>query len=148
MWSRDHAALEFLAPGAPKDTLAMQLEVVAHLPEGARAWLEAPLWLIDAMREHSPFVEVDDKREVGRLPVNPHGARLLGEAVFPAGSQAALRLVVHIPSRLRRKPYEVYVRQLWKGQEVGRVTWRLGGERQAAERAAGRPPKRKKSRAG
>src|SRR5262245_14683673 len=109
MWSRDHVALQFLAPGAPKDTLSMQLEVVARLPAGAHAWLEAPLWLIDAMRERSPFVDVDDRREVGRLPVNPHGARLLGKAVFPAASQAALRLLVHIPRAHRRRPYDVYV---------------------------------------
>jgi serine protease len=145
MWSRDHVALPFFSPGAPKDTLVMQLEVVARLPEGSWAWLEAPLWLMDAMRERSPFVVVDEAREVGRLPVNPQGRRLLGEAIFPAASRAAMRLLVHIPRAHRRRPYDVYVRQLWEGQEVGRVTWRLGGDHPRPAEKTDRPkrtPKR------
>ena len=118
-------ALPFLAPGAPDKARSMRLEVVARLPQGARAFLEAPADFIERTNELSPFVKLDKKRQVGLIPVNPRGKRLLAEAIFPAKSRAAMRLLVHIPEDSRDKEYEVSVRQLWERQEVGRVTWRL-----------------------
>jgi hypothetical protein len=104
----------------------MQLVVVAHLPEGSQAWLEAPLALIDAMNERSPFVTTNERRAVGRIPINPYGPRPLGAALFAARSRAKLRLLVHIPRDFRRHAYEVSVSHWYQGQEVGRVSWRLG----------------------
>jgi hypothetical protein len=77
------------------------------------------------MQEHSPFLKIDEKRGMAWLPVNPHGRRILGEALFPAKSRAELRLLVHIPEELRENEYEVSVSQLYGYREVGRVTWRL-----------------------
>jgi serine protease len=103
----------------------MRLEVVARLPKGAKVLLEAPLHLIDAMQERSPFVKLEEKSRVARIPINPHGSRLLGEVLFPAKSRNKLRLLVHIPEELRKNEYEIFVRQLYQNEEVGRVTWRL-----------------------
>jgi serine protease len=104
----------------------MQLVVVAHLPKGSRAWLEAPLALIDALNERSPFATIDERRTVGRIPVNPYGPRPLGPALLPARSRAKLRLLVHIPREFGRYAYEVSVSQRFQGHEVGRISWRLG----------------------
>jgi hypothetical protein len=120
-----YVALPFLAPGAPDRSRRMRLEVVARLPKGARAFLEMPLHLMDAFQERSPFVKTLDKPRRAWLPVNPHGRRMLREALFPAKSRAQLRLLVHIPEKLRRNEFEVFVRQLYQEEEVGRVTWRL-----------------------
>jgi serine protease len=122
----DRYTFEFLAPGAPDRARPMELVVTARLPEGSRAWLEAPLTLIDAMNERSPFVKSDDERGVGLVPVNPHGVRPLGTAVFPARSRAKLRLLVKIPAEFRRYAYEVSVGHRYQGQEIGRIAWRLG----------------------
>jgi len=121
----DYVSLPFLAPGAPDMARQMRLEVVAKLPKGAHAFLEVPLYLIDAMQERSPFLKIDEKRRVAWLPVNPHGRKTLGETLFPAKSRAQLRLLVHIPEEFRENEYELFVRQLFEGEEVGRVTWRL-----------------------
>jgi hypothetical protein len=122
----DYVALPFLAPGAPDKARLMRLEVVAKLPEGARVFLELPQYLIDAIQERSPFVKFDEKNgDVAWLPVNPHGRKMLGEAVFPAKSRMKLRLLVHIPKEYRENEYDVFVRQLYEEEEVGRVTWRL-----------------------
>jgi serine protease len=59
------------------------------------------------------------------LKVNPTGRFRLGEAVFAAKSTNPMRLLAHIPEPERTRPYEVFARQLFEGQEVGRVTWRL-----------------------
>jgi serine protease len=125
----DHVAFEFEAPGLPDQDSPMQLEVVAQLPAGAGVWLEAPLAFLGAMHELSPFMKSDERRDLGWLPVNPHGRRRLGAAVFPARSRTRLRLLVHVRRQHRKDNYEVYVRQLWRGEEVGRVTWRLAGDR-------------------
>jgi serine protease len=117
--------LPFLAPGAPDEARPFVLEVIARLPQGARLLLEAPMYLLDGLEEWSPVMEIDAKRNRGRLPLNPHGRCALRETLFPAESQSQLRLLADIPEELRRNAYDVAVRQLWQGEEVGRVTWRL-----------------------
>ena len=105
--------------------MRFRLEVIARLPKGARALLEAPIYLIDAMSLRSPFLKVDEKRQVAWLPLNPHGHTIIGEALFPAKSKTKLRLLVNIPEEQRKNEYEVFVRQIYEKEEVGRVTWRL-----------------------
>ena len=130
----EFVVLPFLAPGTPDQARVMNLEIVAKLPAGARAVLEVPLRLMEAVEER-PLFKVDKKRGVARLPVNPFGRFRLGAAVFPAKSTNAMRLLVHIPKDYRDRPYEVFARQLFEEQEVGRVTWRLA-----------QPEKKKKGR--
>lgn len=120
-----YVVLPFIAPGAPDKARRMRLEVTGRLPKGARALLEVPLELIDAMQENSPFIKVDQKRHLAWLAVNPHGRRTFGEATFATKSKAKLRLLVSIPEEFRKNEYEIFVRQLYEGEEVGRVTWRL-----------------------
>jgi hypothetical protein len=52
-----------------------------------------------------------------------------GEVPFPAKSRTAMRLLVHIPEEHRRRVFRIAVRQLWQGEEVGRVTWQLQPKR-------------------
>lgn len=118
-------ALPFLAPGAPDKARRMRLEIVAKLPKGARVFLEAPLSFIDGLQVRAPSLKVDEERGTIRLPINPHGRQSFGEMLFPAKSRTNLRLLVQIPKELRGNQYQVYARQLYREQEVGRITWRL-----------------------
>ena len=120
-------ALPFLAPGPPDHARRMGLEVLARLPEGARVILEAPVYLLDALDQRHPHRKL--KGRVAHIPIKAHGRHRLGEALFPARSAAKLRLFVQIPERLRRHPYEIAVRHLYREEEVGRVTWRLAPPR-------------------
>ncbi len=138
--------LPFLAPGAPDKARKMDLEVVAQLPDGARAFLEAPLYLLDALKERSPYLELNRKGGLGRLPVNARGRLRVGPILFPAKSRAKLRLLVHIPSKFREREFDVYVRQLFKGAEVGRITWRLSPRERLQEPPRRRPERRKQVR--
>jgi serine protease len=124
--------LPFLAPGAPDQARRMALEVVARLPEGAKVMLEAPLYLLDALHLRPPHRNTE-KKGMGRIRLKAHGRHALGEALFPAKSKAGLRLLVHIPERLRNHPYEIAVRQLYRGEEIGRVTWRLAPPRKEVD---------------
>jgi len=118
-------ALSFLAPGAPDKARRMHLEVIARLPSEARLLLEVPSYWTDLLRARSPFVKSDAKRNVDWIPIKPVGRHRLREIIFPAKSRTALRLLVYLPEARRKNSYEVAVRQVWKDQEVGRVTWRL-----------------------
>lgn len=120
-------ALPFLTPGAFDTSRRFALETIGRLPKGARAILEAPEWLAEALRPHPVRVQHDEKRRVARIPLNPHGVQPIGQAILHAKSMAECRLLVSIPEEARGHGYEIAVRQLYKNREVGRVTWRFPG---------------------
>lgn len=125
-------ALPFLAVGAPKIGAIMGLEVLARLPKGARLVLVAPDHLLDGLRFPRDLRVRGRKREerhLSRVALNPHGRFDLGRAFFPADVRHQLELQVAIPEEFRKNGYEVAVRQLFDGAEVGRVTWLVGPER-------------------
>lgn len=118
----DPYAFDFAAPGAADADRYFELAVGSRLPPGALVWLEAPLSLVG---DRLPFVDVDKERQTGKVPIGPHGRTTLPRVVFPAKSRSRCRLLVHVPREFRERDYEVYVTQLYKGFEVGRVTWRI-----------------------
>lgn len=120
-----YVALPFLSPGAPDKARRFGLEVVARLPEGAQLRVEVPLNLLDALEPRPCVLQVDRRRKVAIVALRPSGRQRLGEAVLPARSRSALRLLVQVPKPQRKFAYEVAVRQLYEREEVGRVTWRL-----------------------
>jgi serine protease len=113
-----------MARGWPSQDLRMRLEVVGRLPEGARMWLEGPAEFMDAIVENRPYLEIV-KEGVAGLPINPHGVNRFREIVFPAKSRNQMQLLVEIPENQQNRAYRIYARQLYKGEEVGRVTWQL-----------------------
>jgi hypothetical protein len=120
----EYVALDFIAPGAPDRARWMKLEVVGALPAGSRLLLEIPQPMLEAAPELGAL-NIDSKRRVAVVPLNPYGRRSLGNMLFTAKSQARLRLLAHIPEKRRDLPYEVSVRQLFENRAVGRLTWRL-----------------------
>ena len=116
-------SLRFLAPGADDRRRRFCLEVIVKLPPGAKCYLESPVALAQAMNAITPATVVKDG--LARIPVNPLGGQRMGCAVFPPKHAFPMRLLVHIPEAHRGGTYDVAVRQLCEGEEVGRVTWRL-----------------------
>jgi serine protease len=122
-----YVALPFLTPGAPDHARKFGLEVLARLPEGARVILEAPQYLLDMLEHRPPYKKA--KGGVGRVPIKAHGRHALGSALLPARAKPRLQLFVQIPETLRDQPYQIAVRQLYRREEVGRITWVLAPER-------------------
>ena len=118
----EYVVLPFLAPGALDKTRQMQLEIGANLPKGARIWFEVRPNIIDG--RHFKERGVDRKRDRARLQARPHGSTRF-KVRFPARSKARSKLRVYIPEEKRGNEYEVFVRQLYRGEEIGRVTWHL-----------------------
>lgn len=147
--------LPLLIAGAPDVARPFALEVVAKLPRGARLLVEAPQWFLDRLdlRRHldlrfrerfdlaargqrrSKGDEWDERGEPGergerddaivKLPAT--GRNELGKILLPAKAAIPIRLHVHIPEEHRQRDYQVALRQLFEGEEVGRVTWQLTG---------------------
>jgi hypothetical protein len=114
--------LPFLATGTQFEDIPMHLEVDAQLPEGSQLWLEGPKNFMAALAD-----DLEDGREKGikRVVVNPRERHPFRSIPFPKNLREQMRLVANIPAESRQQSYEVFVRQLYKNEEVGRVTWRL-----------------------
>jgi serine protease len=126
-------ALKFLAPGAPDKVRYIALEITGKLPDGAKAMLEVPLVFYERLHEHHQLgkVSIDRERAVALIPVNPHGRMHFGEILFPAKSRTALRLLIQIPEKHRKRTYQISVQQIWESEEVGRVMWQLQPKKEA-----------------
>jgi len=127
-------ALPFLAAGAPDKARRMGLEIVGRLPKGAKALLEVPREFAQMAQARPVPVEGAENDRVVYLPLNALGANMFGPLDFRAKARIPMRLLVHIPEELRANEYEIFARQIFEEDEVGRVTWRLA------------PPKRPKDR--
>ena len=102
----------------------MDLEVIARLPSGAQAFLDAPARVVRGLDlEFEPTRGAADG--LVRIKINPHGRFPLRDLEFAAGLKAPCRLLVAIPEEHRDYSFDVIVRQTFEKTEVGRVTWRL-----------------------
>ena len=118
-------ALPFLMPGAFDKARRFRLELLAKLPAEATLMLELPLRLLGALGERHQQCEIDRERKVVRLRLRPSGRHALPLMALPAKSRHRLRLLVSVPEKLRERRYQVAARQLYEGEELGRVTWVL-----------------------
>jgi hypothetical protein len=114
----------FLITGPHDGARDMRLEVVARLPKGAHL-------MVKVRGEHREMID-----ELGRewredmdgelVRIKPRGRTTTDEIRFPENfPPAPAHLDVYIPRELRRYTYEVYIRQLYRRREVGRITWRF-----------------------
>jgi hypothetical protein len=130
-----YVALPFMAAGAPDKARRMRLEIVPRLPAGAEIILELPPEFAERLRVRSrsmpfaPYAKSDCPRVV-YISINPCGCRSFPEIAFPAKARIPLRLLVKIPEAMRQYEFELFARQIYEGDEVGRITWRLVPSRQ------------------
>jgi subtilase family protein len=116
--------LAFIIPGAFDTSHRFVFEAIGRLPQGSRAFLQAPAWFAEALRAQPSEIE-RGKRATVRIPLHPHGFQRIGEAVLHAESAADCQLLVSIPKEHRGYAYEFSIRQLYEGEHVGVLTWRF-----------------------
>jgi hypothetical protein len=118
--------LSFIAPGAPDESLTMRLEILSRLPKVAKVWLEMPSQIADLQGIWGSQIEPLASDSIF-VPVNPHGRNYFRERLFVAGSEYQLRLHLWLPPSVPKAPYRIAARQLYRDEEMGRVTWRWVG---------------------
>jgi hypothetical protein len=114
----DVVALPFLITGPPDRARRMEVVAEPRLPQGAEVVLTAARSITDAVRRLLPSAGA-------QMRLAPQGRQRILEEELPAGLAAPAELQVRIPQELRFAEYEIAVRQLFEGREVGRITWRL-----------------------
>jgi hypothetical protein len=133
-----YVELPFNMNGAFDQSRRMRLEVIALLPAGAQIKLEVPIEAREILGSIGGIgpIESDEKNRVVRILLNPHGASKGKEILFTERKEWKSRLLITIPDKFRKYPYEVSVRQLFRDQEVGRVTWRLVQKKDARRKSS------------
>jgi serine protease len=117
--------LPFLVVGTPDKARRMRLEVVGRLPKGTVALLEISLEWAQLLQVQPRQVKGVKQGRSIYVPINPCGRTSFPEVVFPARSRIPMRLLVNVPREMRKHEFEIFARQWFEKEEVGRVTWRL-----------------------
>lgn len=121
--------LKFDMAGAWDAARAMRFEVGAEFPDETRIYLEAPIKEEEVLKGFAILgpVERDTRKQVVRGELHFKEGRSQGREVqLRKGFRAEnCQLQINIPQGLRHKHCEIYIRQLFKNVEVGRITWRL-----------------------
>jgi hypothetical protein len=120
-----YVPLAFQAAGTPDKARRMRLEVVGRLPEGAGALLEVPREFAQVLQARPVRIKGVRNRRVAFVRVNPQGRTAFPEVAFPAKARIPMRLLVNVPTEWRKHEFEIFARQMYGEEEVGRVTWRL-----------------------
>jgi hypothetical protein len=124
-------SLPFRLTGAWMEDVAFQFQTIAALPDGSTLALQTADWIGRGLRPAPRFtIHIDRETDLActrraRIPLPVSGAHILGEIKLAARTTAPSHLLAHIPPGRHTEPYEVIIRQLHRGREAGRITWRL-----------------------
>ena len=130
--------LSFDIAGAWDRARPMAVEIGGRLPRSASIRLELPrtklsLFGLRDVPGRWPAVQGD------RIRIPLSSWREFREVPLAKKERVRARLIIQVPPELRRYRYEIFVRQLHHGDEVGRVTWRLVPKRTPLPARARRP---------
>jgi hypothetical protein len=136
--------MSFAVAGAPDRRARMRLEVVGRLPKGAVGKLSIPKTFGDAIVFRESALPRPKSGKGTVLEFDPNGATNVGDFVLDARKRVTLTLEITVAAPRGRQRYEMFARQLFLGEEVGRVTWLLRGP-STKEKAPARPRQRSRS---
>ncbi len=118
--------MPFLIAGTPRGDIArvFDFQIIRRLPEGVEVFLEVPVAVLGQIRERGFFKhKVDRKKGVARILLPAQRSLGLCGVRLPAGARLRSRFVVKPPRKTRLAGHSLAIRQLYEGEEVGRITW-------------------------
>jgi hypothetical protein len=128
-WRNSHAVvavgqtapltLAFLLAGTPDRGRRFDFEVVQRLPAKTAVTLNVPAALAAKVRQRRPWLGNDAGKL--RLPQRPRVG--LGRIFLAAGVAARAAFSVTPAANELLRGHSLAIRQLWRGEEVGRITW-------------------------
>jgi serine protease len=133
--SADPVAAMFVIAGAPDRARIFDFEVRQQLPEGMRIWLELPLALYSPFRRAGVIKAAfsEDEQRVRVLLPSVRSLSIRKVQLGPAARHEC-RFLFPGAKELEHGLYRVAIRQLYRREEVGRVSWGL----RAARKGGGR----------
>ena len=118
--------LTFILAGAGDRDRCFDLEIVQQLPEQISVWWEIPLSLLAVLPP--PFsnkAEIDTKQQRAKLLL-PRLRQLPLQGIRLARAvHYETHFLIQSGEAFRRSDHQLIIRQLYKNQEVGRLTWVL-----------------------
>ena len=108
----------------------MRLEVVGRFPKGTLAVLEISLEWGQLLQVQPVQVKGAKQRRLVYAPINPCGRTSFPEVIFQQHHGFPMRLLVNVPREMRKHQFEIFARQWFENEEVGRMTWRLAPARE------------------
>lgn len=131
--SADPAILPFLIANAPGERRLFALSIERRLSRGITAMLEVPIALAKDIQGDRLDLKVEWQREgklaLIHLPTAP--ALAVQDLLLPAGVRHKCRFILRGIEKYARPGNSLSIAQLFKGQEVGRVTWHFAKPREA-----------------
>lgn len=114
--------LPFLLAGTPDQARHFDFEVIQRLPAGVKVTLEVPAALAAKLRQRQSWLA----NVPGDLTLPNRPRTTLSQVDLAAGAcaRAAFHVQITGPNPLLRG-HSLAIRQIWKGEEVGRITWRF-----------------------
>ncbi len=110
--------LAFLIAGTPDQARFFDFEILQRLPAGATVTLAVPDPLAAKLRQRQPALGSDQSLSVPRQPrTQIHRLQLA------AGTAAPAAFAITTGTSPLATGHSLAIRQLWKGEEVGRITW-------------------------
>ena len=129
----DPLILPFLIAGAPDRSLHFDLEIIQRLPLNAKAVLEIPSTLFSNL-PHKSFLRVDhSERQMVRLDLPPLNSLPFKDIRLSHGAEFRCRLILTGMKGKNALGHSIAVRQIFEGDEVGRVTWFFQRQRAPVE---------------
>ncbi len=112
--------LDFIIAGTPDRARHFDFEVIQRLPAGATVTLQVPPALAAKLRQRQPWLGGG----TGLLPKRPRTA--IRGVELAAGAYAEATFTVDAGGPALTAGHSLALRQLWRGEEVGRITWFFG----------------------
>jgi serine protease len=119
----------FNLSGAEDRALAFAFEIERKLPADAVLELEGPLGLLVRLKGENPWKLVPGRKsEKARLILPAIPRILLEEVQVPRGARLPCAFKIHPRKGKVVFGHGVAIRQLYKGEEVGRINWQFAPE--------------------
>jgi serine protease len=115
----DPATLTFWIAGTPDRARYFDFEVIQHLPAGAMVALQVPPALAAKLHQRQPWLGDG----AGLWPKRPRIAIRGVELAAGTYAKAEFTVTVQPGSPRLETGHSLAIRQLWRGEEVGRITW-------------------------
>jgi serine protease len=116
--------LAFLLAGTPDRARHFDFEVIQRLPAAAEVTLKVPEGLAAKLRQRQPWLAAGS----GSLSLPRRPRTAFSQVALAPGIRIQAAFQVKVAAKTGAKPsilrgHSLAVRQLWRGEEVGRITW-------------------------
>ncbi|VAW41942.1 Microbial collagenase [hydrothermal vent metagenome] len=120
----DPVEMPFIIAGAPDRPREFDIEILQNLGKGAQVWLEVPIGIAKQFFEGRRWkYKINHKKQTVKLLLPATPRIYLPEMHFGKAARINARFIIKGIKKNVHRGNRIAIRQLFKEEEVGRVTW-------------------------